>query len=105
MEQLMTYTFKLSRRLAALPSLFAVTLALGACAGSDPTATGDGSAGATLASLTITPKASRIGVNRPLTFSGHGQSSLGDSMTVSIEWSATGGTIKSSGGFSSGGVG
>lgn len=100
----MTYTFKLSRRLAARRGVLTIAVALAACAGGEPTATGDGGA-ATLAALIISPKATRIGVNQPLAFSGRGQSTLGDSMTVSIEWSATGGTITSSGVFTSGNVG
>jgi hypothetical protein len=100
----MTFTFKLSRRLAGLAVCAAASMSLGACAGGDPTAASDGTGG-TLAAVSISPKSSRIGVNQALPFEAQGHSSLGDSMTVSIEWSATGGTITSDGVFSSSATG
>ncbi len=105
----MTFTFKLSRRLAVtrVPAMMCF-LVLAACASGDPVAPTDPGNTTTpdpLVSVLVLPKTATIETNQQLHFRAKGLSATGDSLAVSIEWTATGGTISVDGVFAAGSVG
>jgi hypothetical protein len=116
----MTFTYKLARRLAvAHVAPLALLGALAACGGdstgpdAEPVATPgampgtmpDGTPGATpgasagLAAVVLTPRTSAIKVNERIRFAAFGRSNAGDSLPVTVRWSATGGSIGPDGTF------
>jgi len=105
----MTFTYKLSRRLAlgqlGLATLAAV-LAVG-CSGGEPTSPNPSGTGMTdpVAAIRIAPKKATIETNQAVRFLGTGFTAAGDSMAISIEWTATGGSITANGVFSAGTTG
>lgn len=100
----MTYTFKLSRRLAVSRDLVVVTILglLTACAG-DATApeTGSPSGISTLQSLEVVPHAVTIETGQRVRFRGQSRSSRADLLHHPVAWGATGGSIAPDGTFSS----
>ncbi|HZE75896.1 MAG TPA: right-handed parallel beta-helix repeat-containing protein [Gemmatimonadales bacterium] len=95
----MTFTYKLSRRLA-LGHLGLTAFAAGviaACSGGEPTAPTTSGTTDLLAAVKIAPKKATIETNQTIRFSGTGISTAGDSMATSIEWTATGGSITADG--------
>jgi hypothetical protein len=95
----MTFTYKLSRRLA-LGHLGLTAFAAGviaACSGGEPTSPATSGTSDLLAAVKIAPKKATIETNQTIRFSGTGISTAGDSMATSIEWTATGGSITADG--------
>ncbi len=105
----MTYTFKLSRRLAvsrARMRCFAALFLLVACAGEEATEPQLPAASAAQPiALRIVPSAVIIETNQPIRFRGEGQTLSGAVVLAAVAWEATGGTIRSDGTFSSASVG
>lgn len=98
----MTYTFKLSRRLAVLRPVVAFTaLALLAACMGDSTAPEAEAAPEVPSSVKVSPRAVTVETNQRIRFRGHGRSPRGDSVSVPIAWAASGGVIRSDGTFSS----
>ena len=100
----MTYTFKLSRRLAVarLGSLVLLSGLL-ACSASDAPVglQSQNPLDYSLATVHLTPSSVTAEVNQPVRLAAFGRNSLGDSMAVSdLTWSASGGTISPDGTFS-----
>ena len=100
----MTYTFKLSRRLAVarLGSLVLLS-GLMACSASDAPVglQSQNPLDYSLATVHLTPSSVTAEVNQPVRLAAFGRNSLGDSMAVSdLTWSASGGTISPDGTFS-----
>jgi hypothetical protein len=115
----MTYTFKLSRRLAIsrVFSVLPVLLVSAACSGNDATGP-EGSppdspaAGTEWRPRDIVPVAVRVNpssvtleTNQLIHFRAHGRNSAGDSVGAAITWSTTGGTILPDGRFSAAATG
>jgi hypothetical protein len=101
----MTYTFKLSRRLAVSRKLALLTALalLGACMG-DTTAPDAGSTGSsdTPTALQVSPQSVTIETGQRVQFRGHAQiASRRTSVPIAVTWQASGGTILSDGQFSS----
>src|SRR5215211_3359045 len=105
----MTYTFKLSRRLAVSQNIALVATLLAACAGdaTAPDATSTGSSDIPMA-LQVSPRLVTIETGQQVRFRGQTrtpertQPSLRRGrQAVAITWQATGGTIQSDGLFSS----
>ena len=99
----MTYTFKLSRRLAVarLGSLIILSGLL-ACSASDAPVglQSQNPLDYSLATVHLSPSSVTAEVNQPVRLAAFGRNSLGDSMAVSgLTWSASGGTISSDGTF------
>ena len=102
----MTYTFKLSRRLAVarVGSLVLLTGLL-ACSASDAPVglQSQNPLDYSLATVHLSPSSVTAEVNQPVKLAAFGRNSLGDSMVVSdLSWSASGGTISPDGTFSAG---
>ena len=100
----MTYTFKLSRRLAVarLGSLVLLSGLL-ACSASDAPVglQSQNPLDYSLATVHLSPSSVTAEVNQPVRLAAFGRNSLGDSMAVSdLTWSASGGTISPDGTFS-----
>ncbi|HEU4700632.1 MAG TPA: hypothetical protein VFS40_15715, partial [Gemmatimonadales bacterium] len=99
----MTYTFKLSRRLAASRLVPAAGVLLLAACGADA-GTGlapDQPADVANATVVVSPKRLTAEVYQPTRFTAFGLSSDGDSLALNdIEWSATGGSVSRDGLFS-----
>jgi hypothetical protein len=100
----MTYTFKLSRRLAVSRDLVVVTILglLTACSG-DATAPEAGSPSglSTPQSLQVIPHAVTIETGQRVRFRGQSRGSRGDLVRHPVAWGATGGSIEPDGTFSS----
>ena len=100
----MTYTFKLSRRLAVSRDLVVVTIfgLLTACSG-DATAPEAGSPNgiSTPQNLQVIPHAVTIETGQRVRFRGQSRSSRGDLVHHPVAWGATGGRIEPDGTFSS----
>jgi parallel beta-helix repeat protein len=98
----MTFTYKLSRRLA-LGHLSWAAVAVGvfaACSGGEPTSPSPSATTDPLASVRIAPKYATIETHQVIRFAGTGMTEAGDSMAIAIEWTATGGNISPDGAFS-----
>jgi hypothetical protein len=97
----MTFTFKLAARLARLWSamifLF-TTIAIGCLpekgGANDPTPTDS-----TVISITVDPEQAAVDSAQPVSFAAYGRFAAGDSIPVTVTWSASGGTITSAGQF------
>jgi parallel beta-helix repeat protein len=106
----MTYTYKLSYRLArARRCVLLGFLAWASACSGDNSSTEEGPTGpgadATPAAIQLTPPKVTAETNQKIRFSGFGRSGAGDSMAVDIEYSAIGGSITSDGVFSASTVG
>ena len=117
----MTYTFKLSRRLAVSRTfgLLPAVLIFAACSGGDATApdsspihpwnsgSQDDPRFRQTAPVTvgITPSNVTVETNQLIRFQAQGKNSAGDSVATFVEWSATGGTILPDGRFSAAATG
>jgi hypothetical protein len=114
----MTYTFKLSRRLAVsrnavdllmLPAL----LLFVACSGGDTTAPDGSPADAAQwrprdlipVAVRVNPSSITIETNQLIHFRAHGRTKAGDSVAAAVTWSTTGGTILPDGRFSAATIG
>jgi hypothetical protein len=100
----MTYTFKLSRRLAASRDLVVVaTLGLLTACSGDATAPEVAQPGtiATSQSLQVIPHAVTIETGQRVQFRGQSRGSRGDLVRHPVAWGATGGSIEPDGTFSS----
>ncbi len=93
----MTFTYKLSRRLALLKDRRAVSLAVVLAAAvancERPVATGVGDG---LAQLVVFPPTVNVVENQSADFAAFGLTSAGDTMAVAVSWSVTGGSITDS---------
>ena len=96
----MTFTFKISRRLALGHLGLAAAALVAACSGGEPTAPIAAGSSDPLAAVRIAPKRATIETNQRIRYYGSGISTGGDSMAVSIEWTATGGSISPDGDYS-----
>jgi hypothetical protein len=101
----MTYTFKLSRRLALLKSSAVASLwlvlAMVACApGENKDGFGPNEAEGEVAEIVVIPRSAVVEVNQPLQFLAYGITTGGDSVPVDMEWAATSGSITQTGLFS-----
>src|SRR5262245_27502278 len=102
----MTFTHKLARRLARLRPdallLFALLLRLTGCAAGEPTSpAGTGTpTGDTDGPVALTPRSVTVEGSQPVLFRAFQSLIPGSSEVTSIEWTATGGSISSSGSFS-----
>ena len=87
----MPFTFKLSQRLARIRSaaLLLATAALAAC--EKPIGLTDPAG--TLSRLVVSPKVLTLRPNQTADFMAVGLTSTGDTATVAVDWSATGGRI------------
>jgi hypothetical protein len=103
----MTFTFKLARRLSlGQCSLYLASAAVLGCASGDTVSPSDGSDSANeLAALHILPKTVTLETNQRLTYHATALASNGDSLTTSLEWTASGGTINADGIFSASSAG
>ena len=86
----MTFLHKLAQRLARLKAALAIGL-LATFACEQPIALNDGSG--VLASLTVSPKTLTLLTNQTAQFMAVGLTAAGDTSTVAVSWSATGGSI------------
>ncbi len=96
----MTYTFKLSRRLA-VSRQWGLVLSLpifAACAAGDSDGLGPNEPGE-VSSVVIIPRTAVVEVNQPLQYRAYGLTTNGDSVALDMEWDATGGTISPDGVF------
>ena len=96
----MTYTFKLSRRLA-VSRQWGLVLSLpifAACAAIDSDGLGPNEPGE-VSSVVIIPRTAVVEVNQPLQYRAYGLTTNGDSVALDMEWDATGGTISPDGVF------
>jgi Big-like domain-containing protein len=91
----MTYTHRLSRRLALLRAAAAVAV-LAVVASCDILSLSDTSA-LTVAQVVVVPGSTTLETEQNYQFAGYGRTNTGDSVAVAVVWSATGGTISSSG--------
>ncbi len=106
----MTYTFKLSRRLAILQVGFLGALALSACNQDQDLSsvigpTMDSARSNRISRVQITPDTITIELTQRVTFTGYGLTSRGDSVPVNLAWSAAGGTIDTAGIYTPGRIG
>lgn len=98
----MTYTFKLSRRLAALHVVGVGAVLAIACSGGDANSpSGPDETPPSADGVAILPTSATIETNQPIKFVATALDSLDTSAAESIEWIATGGTITSQGVFTS----
>src|SRR5204862_542766 len=90
-ERAMPFTFKLSQRLARIRSaaLLLATAALAAC--EKPIGLTDPAG--TLSRLVVSPKVLTLRPNQTADFMAVGLTSTGDTATVAVDWSASGGRI------------
>jgi Big-like domain-containing protein/parallel beta helix pectate lyase-like protein len=91
----MTFTHRLSRRLALLRATAAVA-ALAVMASCDILSLSDTSP-LDLPQVVVVPGSATLEPDQTYQFSGYGRTKTGDSVAVAVVWSATGGTISSSG--------
>lgn len=103
----MTYTFKLARRLAVLPQLVALAglFLFSACAG-DTTApdnlTDANWRDRNISAVSVSPTTITLETNQSAKFHGQIHTSLSDTLSNAVVWSATGGTIDSTGAYVAG---
>jgi hypothetical protein len=101
---LMTYTFKLARRLAVSRDLamLAILAVVAACTG-DTTTAPDGaeSSPSQAAILRVSPRIVTAETNQAIRFRGHERSHRGETILFPTVWSSDGGTITANGTFSS----
>jgi hypothetical protein len=98
----MTYTFKLSRRLALanLIGASALTLLAG-CAGDAPVGITPDAPGGSLSDVVITPPRATAEPNQTVKLTAFGLDAGGDSLALSdLVWTASGGTVTAQGAFS-----
>ena len=103
----MTYTYKLSRRMALCWRQFTaapvvLTIALSGCEQGGELKSGLGPeppANSELVSVTVSPDGSTVQVNTSLQFIATGRLASGDTVTPQVAWSTDGGAINSSGLF------
>ena len=100
----MTYTYKLSRRLAVSRTfgMLPAILLFAACSGGDATAPGSEAVPVT---VSVNPSRVTVESNQLIRFLAQGRNSAGDSVYIPIAWRTTGGTILPDGQFSSAFVG
>lgn len=106
----MTYTFKLARRLSLnnFSLMIAPLLLLSACTSGEPTEASTielargGIKGSPFVDLTITPSATTLKPSEKRTFVANGVRGKGDTVVVSVTWTATGGQISPAGEYSAG---
>jgi Big-like domain-containing protein len=91
----MTFTHRLSRRMALLRD--AATIGVLAVVASCDILTPVDTSGLDLAQVVVVPGSTTLEPNQNYQFSGYGRTKTGDSVAVAVVWSATGGTISSSG--------
>jgi parallel beta helix pectate lyase-like protein len=98
----MTYTFKLSRRLARLrgAAVLAASIVTLSCAADDTSGPGLNPSDARANSLTLSPNAITVGVNQTVKFEAVADSSAG--LWTALSWTATGGTVDTSGEYTAG---
>ena len=104
----MTYTFKLSRRLAVarIAGWMLCPFLLTSCApGELREGLGPEDPSLDIATLVIIPKTAVVEVNQPLQFQAYGLTGTGDSVAVDMEWSAENGDISANGLFVSSTIG
>lgn len=92
----MTYTFKLAKRLARMRPYGFVLLGALACAVGEKVAENPSS---TPVSLYVTPNTIAVLASQPIAFHAYGLTEAGDSISVPVNWSASGGTITGGGTF------
>lgn len=91
----MPFTFKISVRLARMRSALTLVLAAGAaCSAGDRWVTGPG---AQPSQVLVVPDSINLFTSQSQQFSAFGLTAQGDSVPVKVNWTATGGTITSSG--------
>jgi hypothetical protein len=102
----MPFKFKLSRRLARLKAVVstAAIVALAHCSDAvvDPTAQDVTTPPATMAEVELTPDTLTIEVGDSRQFAAYGRLSNGDSVTVNVAFSATGGVVTGDGTYTAG---
>ena len=105
----MTYTYKLSRRLAVLRVLMLVTGWVWTAACTDDQGMGTLSpspdslrrpTSGRVVAVKVVPDSQTLEVNQSVRFSGYGLNGKGDSTSATLSWSASGGSITSDGLFS-----
>jgi hypothetical protein len=107
----MTYTFKLSRRLARIPVLFvAALIGLAGCEGEAPSEPGADGLDTSLRStanlkVTVVPDSVMLEIGQGGQFTAYARNGKGDSSGVNVTWSASGGTITSRGAFTAAAAG
>jgi len=101
----MTYTHKLASRLALLRDAVILSLPLAGAAckaaslreGFAPPDTPD----TTVVAVVVTPTAANIATGQVIQFRVYGHNTRNDSLNVAVDWTATGGTVSSTGAYSS----
>ena len=103
----MTFTFKLSQRLARMrcSALALATAALAACEKATPSVTGPSHPASQVARIIVSPDAITLAPTQNQQFSAYGRTEAGDSTAVAVTWSATAGTISPSGLYTPAAVG
>jgi hypothetical protein len=96
----MPFTYRLSRRLAVLraPLCLTALLAAAACAG-DMTTADDALTDDSDLTVVLSPSALTLDVDQTNRFLAYGRTGQADSVALSVQWSATGGTISADGVF------
>jgi hypothetical protein len=102
----MTFLHKLARRLAGIPAgAFALSFLSSCNEGTVQDYLGPDPHTANLVSISISPRDPQVAVGDSLRFEASGWLNTGKSASVQVTWSATGGTISSTGWFRPDGIG
>lgn len=106
----MTYTYKLSSRLARFrPCAMLCFLLWATACGADNPPTGEGPPASgqepAVAAVVVAPRTVTAETNQKIQFAAFGQSSAGDSMAVAVEYTASGGSVTPNGVFTAATVG
>jgi parallel beta-helix repeat protein len=100
----MTYTFKLSRRLAMsrYSGMIALLALAAACSDNEPlnAPTADTYSLDRPLQVEVWPKAVTAEVNQPIQLAARGRLASGDTVSLAVDWTASGGTISADGVFS-----
>src|SRR2546426_937989 len=100
----MPFTFKISVRLARMKASLALAAAaaLAACALQDRRVTGPNPPNDAVVQVVTTPDTAILDPYQTRAFVAYGRTQAGDSVALSVAWSATGGTISSAGLYTGG---
>ena len=105
----MTYTFKLARRIARLRAVAFFSLALAGCSAesslesssplSDSISRLSGGKKFSINDVRVSPDSLTVEVGQSAQMAGYGRTTRGDSVPLTLRWSATGGSITTAGAF------
>src|SRR2546426_6923512 len=97
--QHMTFTFKLSQRLARMRpvALMLSTAALAACETPGGNVSGPPQLGTQLVKVVVSPDAITLVPSQNQQFAAFGRTAAGDSLSIPVTWNATAGSVSSSG--------